>query len=107
MNLVKILGYAIIVFNGWQFIRLTVKSKPSISEIKCKKAVTKINKESNKIEISIGALVWLIHNRHKEALAPYGLKPESFEQMANYYNAEGVIMQTAKVLTRIEKEIDG
>ena len=77
----------------------------SVSEQRVKVAVGKAEEALEDLpqEISLGAICWLIHNRHKEVLKPYGFEPQVFEQMNRYYQAQGVILQTAKVLNKIEE----
>jgi len=78
-----------------------------VSELRVKKAVTKAEEELRDLpsEISIGAIIWLIHNRNRELLKPYNFDPKSFEDMNKYFHAQGVIMATAKVLNRIEEHM--
>jgi len=78
-----------------------------VSEIRVKRAVTKTEEELRGMpsEISIGAIIWLIHNRNKELLKPYNFDPKSFEDMNKYFHAQGVIMATAKVLNKIEENM--
>jgi len=77
------------------------------SERRVRRAVTKAEAELRDLpsEISLGAICWLIHNRHKAELKPYDFDPKSFEQMNKYFQAQGVIMSTAKVLTKIEEHM--
>ncbi len=77
------------------------------SELRVKRAVTVTEEELRDMpsEISIGAIIWLIHNRHKDILKPYNFDPKSFEDMNKYFHAQGVIMATAKVLNRIEEHM--
>ena len=56
--------------------------------------------------ISLGAIVWLIHNKHKEELKPYGFDPQVFEQMNRAIGAQGVVMESGRVLRAIEAEMD-
>ncbi len=56
-------------------------------------------------EISIGAIIWLIHNRNREILKPYDFDVRAFENMNKYFQAQGVIMATAKVLNKIEEHM--
>ena len=58
--------------------------------------------KDNHQEISIGAVCWVIHNKHKEELSIYGFDKIWFEQMNRYYSAQGVIMTSARVVTVIE-----
>ena len=78
-----------------------------VSEGRVKRAVTKAEEELRDLpsEISIGAILWLIQNRHREILKPYNFEPKSFEDMNKYFHAQGVIMATAKVLNRIEEHM--
>jgi len=77
----------------------------AISELRGRKAIDTINKQVDSVEISIGALCWLIYNKHKEELQPYGFNVKAFEELNRYYNVQGVIMQTARVLSLIEGEL--
>ncbi len=78
-----------------------------VSEVRVKRAVTKAEEELRDLpsEISIGTILWLIHNRNKELLKPYNFDLKSFEDMNKYFHAQGVIMATAKVLNRIEEHM--
>jgi len=77
----------------------------SVSEKRAKRAIVAAGKQMAELptEISIGALIWLIHNRHSKVLKPYEFNKESFEQLNKFSNAQGVIMSTAKVLNVIEE----
>ena len=77
------------------------------SERRVRRAVTKAEAELKDLpsEISLGAICWLIHNRHREELAPYNFDPVTFEQMNKFFTGQGVIMQTAKVLNKIEEHM--
>ena len=77
------------------------------SEQKARLAVSKVERRTEEgTEISIGALCWLIHNRHKELLKPYGFEKRPFEELNRAFNAQGVIMSTAKVLNQIEEAMN-
>lgn len=60
----------------------------------------------NNHTISIGAVCWVIFNKHQDELKEYNLSRVWFEQMNRYYSAQGVIMSSAKVVTTIEGFID-
>jgi len=77
------------------------------SEDKVKRAITRAEKElkPSHEHVSLGAMCWLIYNRHKEELAPYGFDPVSFEQMNKFFGAQGLALQTAKVLKIIEENM--
>ena len=79
----------------------------SVSESRVVRAITQAEKVMTELPqtISIGAIIWLIHNRHKEVLKPYDFNKESFEQLNKFCNAQGVIMSTAKVLNVIEEHM--
>ncbi len=75
------------------------------SETRVRSAVLKAEEALKDLpsEISIGAIIWLIHNRHRDELKPYEFDPKTFEDMNKYFHAQGVIMATAKVLNKIEE----
>lgn len=79
-----------------------------ISELKIRKAIKAAETRFKEpgVEISLGALIWLIHNRHKDILKPYGFDPKSFDQLNKFSNAQGVILQTSRVLNLIEEELN-
>jgi len=80
----------------------------AIAEHRVKLSVSRVEKQmdGSSVEISIGALLWLVQNRHKKALEPYCFNSQAFEQLNKYYDAQGAIMTTAKVLNHIEKELN-
>ena len=78
----------------------------AISEQKAKKALYKVEQESDETQISLGALCWLIYNKHQVELKPYGFDKKPFEEMNKHFNAQGVIMQTARIVTKIEEAMN-
>ena len=81
----------------------------AVAEHQVREAVASVEKDmkGSGVEISIRALLWLIQNRHKKELQPYCFNAEAFEQLNRSYNAQGAILTTAKVLTKIEEALDG
>lgn len=80
----------------------------AVSEQKVKKAIIAVEAEMKEhsaggVEISLGALCWIIYNKHQVELKPYGFDKKPFEDMNRYFNAQGVIMKTAKIVTKIEE----
>ena len=77
------------------------------SDRRVKKAIYTVwqRHANDKKEMSIGALIWLIHSRHKEDLKPYEFDVRAFENMNRYFKAQGAVMTTAKILTEIEEEL--
>lgn len=81
----------------------------AMSEDKVKNAIVIVEtatRSEGSTEISLGALCWIVYNKHKEELKPYNFDKRAFEDMNRYFNAQGVIMQTAKVVRRIEEAMD-
>jgi len=85
------------------------KREAGRAELEVRAAVQKAERvfRGNSQSISIGAICWVIHNKHKEELIGYGFDMVWFEQMNRYYKAQGVIMSSAKVVSTIEGFIDG
>ena len=79
----------------------------SASEVKVKQAVHKAEQQLAEMPttISIGAIVCLIYSRYKDILKPYEFEDIDFQMLNKYSNPKGIIMQTAKVLNRIEENM--
>jgi len=80
-----------------------------MAEIRVVKAIHQAEEvfRDNLQTISIGAVCWIIHNKHKEELSGYGFDAVYFDQLNKYFGAQGVALTSAKVVTTIEGFLDG
>jgi len=85
------------------------KRQAAASERLVKEALKKSEKvfTDSPVAISIGAICWIIHNKHEEELAGYGFDRIWFAQMNKYYSSKGAVMTSAKVVSVIEGFLDG